>query len=240
MGMTAEHVIWHDVECGSYEADLPLWRELAEACGGPVLDLGAGTGRVALDLAGRGHEVHALDVDPLIVEALRGRAGDLPVTVHLADARSFDLGRRFPLVLAPMQTTQLLGGRQARAGMLTRCLRHLEPGGLLAAALAAEVVAFDDEDAVPVPDLRELHGIVYASRPVAIREEDDAFVLERLRERVATDGSREVSADVVRLDRLTPDELEDEGRAAGFAVEPRRHVARTDDHVGSEVVVLRA
>jgi SAM-dependent methyltransferase len=240
MGMSAEHVIWHDVECGSYDADLPLWRELAEACGGPILDLGAGTGRVALDLAGGGYEVHALDVDPVIVEALRGRAGGLPVTVHRADARSFDLGRRFPLVLAPMQTAQLLGGGEARARMLACCLRHLEPGGLLAAAVAAEVVTFDDADAVPVPDLCELHGIVYASRPVAIREEDDAFVLERMRERVATDGSREVSADLVRLDRLTAAQLEDEGRAAGFAVEPRRHVAQTDDHVGSEVVVLRA
>ena len=50
-------VIWHDLECGGYRADLPLWRELAEHEGSPVLDVGAGTGRVALDLARRGHEV---------------------------------------------------------------------------------------------------------------------------------------------------------------------------------------
>ena len=43
-------VIWHDVECGAYVADLPLWRELAAACEGPILDVGAGTGRVTLDL----------------------------------------------------------------------------------------------------------------------------------------------------------------------------------------------
>ena len=42
------HVVWHDVECGGYDADLPLWRELAREAGGPVLDVGAGTGRVAL------------------------------------------------------------------------------------------------------------------------------------------------------------------------------------------------
>ena len=48
-----EHVAWHDVECGGYDADLPLWRELAARRGGPVLDVGAGTGRVALDLARR-------------------------------------------------------------------------------------------------------------------------------------------------------------------------------------------
>ncbi|MEA2365962.1 MAG: hypothetical protein QOI32_1474, partial [Thermoleophilaceae bacterium] len=41
--MTAAPVTWHDVENGAYEADLPLWRELAEAGEGPILDLGAGT-----------------------------------------------------------------------------------------------------------------------------------------------------------------------------------------------------
>ena len=37
-------MVWHDVECGGYDADLTLWRELAREAGGPVLDVGAGTG----------------------------------------------------------------------------------------------------------------------------------------------------------------------------------------------------
>ena len=55
------NVIWHDVECGRYDADFDLWRELAAAATGPILDVGAGTGRISLDLARRGHEVVALD-----------------------------------------------------------------------------------------------------------------------------------------------------------------------------------
>ena len=63
-------VAWHDVECGGYRADLPLWRELARAEAGPVLDVGAGTGRVALDLARAGHSVTALDREPELLDAL--------------------------------------------------------------------------------------------------------------------------------------------------------------------------
>jgi SAM-dependent methyltransferase len=239
VGVTADHVIWHDVECGGYAADLPLWRELAERHGTPVLDLGAGTGRVALDLARHGHEVHALDVDTALLEALRERAGALPVRVHAGDARDFALGARFPLVLAPMQTVQLLGGADGRAAMLRAARAHLRPGGVLAAAIAAEVDAFDGEVAA-VPDLREVGGVVYASRPVAIRDADGAFILERMRERVEPDGTRETTEDRVRLDHLGAEGFEAEARAQGFAVLERRAVAATEDHVGSTVVMLRA
>ena len=47
--------VWHEVECGGYAADLPVWERLADAAGGAVLELGCGTGRVALRLASRGN-----------------------------------------------------------------------------------------------------------------------------------------------------------------------------------------
>ena len=73
-GGSAVSVIWHDLECGAYAEDLPLWRALAAEHGDPVLDVGAGTGRVALDLARAGHRVTALDRDPELLEALARRA----------------------------------------------------------------------------------------------------------------------------------------------------------------------
>jgi SAM-dependent methyltransferase len=242
----ADPVVWHDVECGSYSADLPLWRDLAgdPTSTPPILDLGAGTGRVSLDLAQAGHQVHALDVDAGLLAALRERAAQLPgvrVQTHVADARDFDLGDvRFGLILAPMQTVQLLGGAEARGSMLAAVRRHLAPGGRFAAALANTVEGFEEGDVVAtVPDMREIDGVVYASLPTAIRAEPDGFVLARRREKVDARGRREVSGDEIRLDLVPAGTLEAEARAAGLTVLPRRAVAETDDHVGSEVVVLR-
>jgi SAM-dependent methyltransferase len=231
-------VIWHDVECGSYAADLPLWRELAAAAGGPVLDVGAGTGRVAVDLHRRGFEVHALDVDAALLAALRDRAPGVPT--HVADARDFDLPARFALVLAPMQTVQLLGGGREREAFLRCARRHLRPGGLLAVALADTVDDFEDGEVDVAPDMREVAGVVYASRPTAVRRDGDGFVLERLRERVDERGGRTVERNRIRLTRVSADRLATEAAALGFRPEEPRHVGETEDHVGSEVAMLRA
>jgi SAM-dependent methyltransferase len=245
-------VIWHDLECGTYAEDLPLWRSLAAEHGDPVLDVGAGTGRVALDLARSGYRVTALDRDPELLNALEERAGSKSelfgpssqalVTTVVADARDFDLGKRFPLAIVPMQTIQLLGGAEGRARFLACALRHLLPDGALAIAIAEALDLYDVTDGVPspTPDIRELDGVVYSSRPVAVRAEPDGFVLERLRETVAVAGERTVERDLIRLDRLTARALEREGRAAGFARVQRARVRETADYVGSEVVILRA
>ena len=228
-------VMWHDLECAGYVEDLPLWRELAGH--GPVLDLGCGTGRVALDLAARGVPVVGLDVDEVLLDELRRRAGDLPVETVRADARDFDLGRRFGVVLAPMQTVQLLGGEQGRAGFL-RCARaHLEPGGLFAIAIADEIETFDDIEAV-LPDVHEDGGTVYFSQPVSIRDQGDRFEIEFVREVVDPHGGRSSGRNVIHLDRLDADRLEAE--AEGFTVLERRTVPQTDAYVGSTVVMLRA
>ena len=233
-------VIWHDIECGGYDLDLPLWRKLADAEGSPVLDVGAGTGRVALDLAGRGHEVVALDRSAELLGALRERAGGLAITTVAADARAFAIDRRFPLVIVPMQTLQLLGGADGRARFLARARDHLAPGGLLAVALADALECFDEEhDQPPPPDLREVGGVVYASRPVRVRDLGGRAAIDRLRQIVALDGTLTTVENIVELDRLEPEVLEEEAVAFGLRAEPQRRIPQTLEYVGSTVVMLR-
>jgi SAM-dependent methyltransferase len=237
-------VLWHDIECGSYAEDLPLWRELAatEAKGTPVLDVGAGTGRVALDLARHGHAVLAVDVDAELLAALDDRAAReaLPVETAACDARALDLGRTFRLILVPMQTLQLLEGAAGRARFFAAARRHLAPGGLLAAALADALEGYDeDHTELPLPDMREEAGIVYASRPVAVRDEGDRVAIERIRETVDPDGLRSAEGNVVRLDRVGAEEVAAEAAAHGLRALAPRSIDATDEYVGSTVVMLR-
>lgn len=234
-------VIWHDLENGAYAVDLPLWRELADAHRGPIAEIACGTGRVALDLARRGREVIALDTEADLLAALHARAGGLPVTTVRADAREFTLEEPVALMLVPMQSVQLLGGAAGRAAFL-RCARAaLAPGGTLAMAIADTLeAASGDELAPPPPDLREVGGVLYSSRPIALHDHHDAVTIERIRETVDEHGERVVTQDLVTLDKLTADGLEAEGVAAGLRVLPRREVPGNDDYIGSAVVMLGA
>lgn len=235
-------VIWHDVECARYDADFELWRELAAQAGGPILDVGAGTGRVTLDLARRGHDVVALDFDPALLEVLRRRAQaeDLQVQTVVADAGDFDLQRRdFAIVMAPMQTVQLL--RPAgRLGFLRSARAHVARGGLVAIALADALECFDgDHVLLPLPDRLIVDSTLYSSQPVALRDHGETVAIERIREIITADGRRSASDDVLHLDRVSIDEVESEGRAAGLTPLLAHIVPATEEHVGTSVVMLR-
>ena len=265
MVVNAAEVVWHDLECGSYSADLPLWRELAAMAGGPVLDVGAGTGRVTLDLSRAARQasspdyaqtdrgVTALDLDAVLLSALRERAAGFDVETVCADARSFGLPRRdFALCLVPMQTVQLLRGIAERAAFL-RCARaHLRPGGLLACAIVTELEPFDlaGGSTGPSPETAHVGEVLYISRATSVRVLSEHIAIERMR-RIVASGTGESSEghsaggaagerNVVELARVSASELEHEGSRAGLRPEPSREIAPTDEHVGSTVVMLRA
>jgi SAM-dependent methyltransferase len=233
--------VWHDLECGDYVEDLALWRELADEAGDEVLDVGAGTGRVTLDLAAQGVSVAALDADHALLDALSCRAAGLPVSTHVADARRFRLGRRFPLIIVPMQTLQLFGGAAGRASLARAALAHLQSDGVLACALADAMDCFDeDHDAPPPAAAWEILGVRYSSQLVAVTEEPDQAVIHHVRTIAGPEGERERYEVLTRVDRVSPAVVLEEARSCGYRAEPLRSVPESEQFLGSTVVVLRA
>ena len=80
---------------------------------------------------------------------------------------------------------------------------------------------------------------MYSSQPVGLRDRGDSVAIERIRTIVRADGTRSASDDVLALDRITLEQVEAEGRAAGLEVLPGRIIEATEEHVGTSVVMLR-
>ncbi|HSS33736.1 MAG TPA: class I SAM-dependent methyltransferase [Solirubrobacterales bacterium] len=229
--------IWHDVECGAYSADLPLWEELAGDADGPILDLGCGTGRVALHLARRGHQVLGLDIDPELIATLKARAEGLPLETVLADARDFRLDREVALALAPMQTLQLLDDAEDRTACLRCVANRLLPGGRFAAAILEEMPEPDDSPP-PLPDVREVDGWVYSSLAVEAAVGNGEILIRRRRQTVSPTGELSEEPNEVRITTFPAEQLEAEAAEVGLLAQSRRPIPPTDIHVGSTVVVL--
>jgi len=244
MTATSVAAVWHDLECGRYTADFPCWRRLATAHEGQVLEIGAGTGRVAIDLAKRGHAVTALDHNQELLEELARRAQRARVRVAtvLADASDFRLEHTFSLIVIPMQTIQLLG-EAGRARLLSCAADHLVAGGRLAAAITERFELYDaakQPDLLPEADVLDAGGTVYLSQPTAVSLAEGGVILERRRETLAQDTQRVVELHRERLDALTADQLERAGIQAGLRPAGQAEIGPTSDHVGSVVVMLDA
>lgn len=234
----AEVAVWQDVEFGAYTADLELWEELARSAPGPVLELGAGSGRVALHLAGAGSEVLALERDPEMAEELRRRTNGLPLQVVAADIEAQAIDTPAPgCVIAPLHVLQQIDARR-RGSLLGELVAILPAGGRFAATLVDEGSLFEQGAGTrPTPDMREVEGFLYSSEPLWVQLGVRALTVRRLRERVSPGGEIERSVHDEVLVRLSPDELEREGADAGFAAVARREL-RSGPHEADSIAVI--
>ena len=104
---------------------------LAElAGGGPVLELGIGTGRVALPLVRRGIEVHGVDASDAMVARLRAKPGGESIPVAIGDFGEVAVGGRFSLVFVTAGTFFELPRQEAQVRCFANVARVLRPGGL--------------------------------------------------------------------------------------------------------------
>ncbi len=128
----------YDVDLLEDPGDVDLYLALASRTGGPILEMAAGSGRVAVPLAKAGYDVTLVDIDPSML-ARAGAAADRlgPKVRARLDLQEQDLlglslpgGARFRLAILALNSLLLLGSRQMQKQALETMARHLVPGGL--------------------------------------------------------------------------------------------------------------
>ena len=99
------------------------------AGGGAALELGIGTGRVALPLSGRGVRVHGIDLSPFMVERLRAKPGADAIAVTIGDFATIKVGGAFDIAYLVFNTITNLTTQDAQVTCFENVAAHLRPGG---------------------------------------------------------------------------------------------------------------
>jgi SAM-dependent methyltransferase len=170
--------------------DVRFYVEEARDVGGSVLEVGCGTGRILLPIARSGRTIDGLDASPEMLQRCRAKLEQEPVAVqrhvmlHRGDARDFDIGRQFDLVIAPFRVMQHQITIEDQLGFLDSAARHLAPGGRLifdvfnpnfAALVSADGVEREDTPQTTLPDGRTFRR---AGRVARVRWIDQVSEIE--------------------------------------------------------------
>ena len=104
---------------------------LAELAGaGPVLELGVGTGRLALPLAERDLEIHGVDASPAMLDRLRAKAGGERIHLHLGDMAEVAVEDSYALVFVAANTLFLLASQEQQLRCFANVAAHLAAEGV--------------------------------------------------------------------------------------------------------------
>ena len=129
----------YDVEY-DHDYDLSFWAALAETEDGPIVEWGAGTGRLAVPLSELGHEVTAVEASEGMIS--RGRAKGSTVEWARGDMRDASMGRRFGFAICAFNSFLCLLSIDDAVSFLRNAKEHLVAGGLL----GIEVSAFSPDE----------------------------------------------------------------------------------------------
>jgi SAM-dependent methyltransferase len=186
----------------------------ALASGGPVLELGIGTGRIALPLASRGLRVQGVDASEAMVARLRAKPGGKDIPVTIADFREFELGEKFALVFVAFNTFFTLQSQEEQLECFRTVTRHLEPDGcFLIEAFVPDLARFDRDQRASVRSIDPDSAMLELSRHDRVRQLVDSQLV-----RLSSEG---VQLYPVRLRYAWPSELDLMARLAGFTLENR-------------------
>ncbi len=146
---------FYDLENADFTEDLDFWVGLAKDSGGPVLELGCGSGRVTQQIARAGINIVGLDNSEPMLALARAKLNRKPelaarATLMNGDMTGFDLSSLIPhpfsLIICPFNTFMHLTTTAEQLALLTCVRRHLNPGGLLVLDLTNPAPAYLDSN----------------------------------------------------------------------------------------------
>ena len=132
----------YDLDLSEDPGDLDLYLALADRADGPILELAAGTGRLAVPLAAAGHAVTAVDIDEAMLARARERAADAGLAPDAIDFIQSDLlelpgpdagvTARYGLAFIALNSIMLLAARDRQRAAIEALAAQLRPGGIAA------------------------------------------------------------------------------------------------------------
>lgn len=140
---------FYDLDFEDFHDDAAFYERLVEIHGNRVLELGVGTGRIAVPLARAGAKVTGVDHSEGMLRLARGRAEGLDVSFVEGDVREVRLRKRFDLVIAPLGTLQHMETPADFVAAVETMAHHLAAGGV--AVIDVESPVPDDFDPSPQP-----------------------------------------------------------------------------------------
>ncbi len=149
---------WYDLDFGPLQEDVDMYLELTRP-GQRVLELGAGSGRVAVPLAESGCEVTAVDSSEAMLSQSRARMRAAGVRVERADMRDLRLDERFDCVIIALSTFQHLLRRPDQLSALQVVRRQLDAGG----SMILDWTAPRADDIEPAPPQMRIEWIRQAT-----------------------------------------------------------------------------
>jgi SAM-dependent methyltransferase len=176
---------------------------------GPVLELGIGTGRIALPLARRGYEVHGVDVSEAMVEKLRGKSGGESMPVTIGDFAELDVEGEFSLVYVVFNTFFALLTQKDQVRCFSNVTRRLREGGVFVIeAFVPDMTRWDQNQRIETRHLEDDSVVLDAARhyPVEQRVASNHLLISEAGVRVYP----------VRLRYAWPSELDLMARLAGL------------------------
>jgi SAM-dependent methyltransferase len=180
--------------------------------GGPVLELGIGTGRIALPLSERGADVHGIELSPAMIEQLRSKPGADAISVTTGDFASVTIDQTFRLVYLVRNTITNLTSQEEQIACFANVAAHLQPGG-----------SFVIENYVPhlrrLPPGETIHPFVVKPTHVGFEEYDIANQIAISHHWWLIEGHLETFSTPHRY--VWPSELDLMARIAGLSLRER-------------------